>query len=309
MGGCFCIPGEPSLSWGPGKEAPSKDLTISSGLVSSSEDKEKCFVSQNMTPDLTLSFTVKSRSRRCVNGPLQEAARRRLWALENEDQESQKAQFLITFKTVEEIWKFSTYLNLGYVSVCLEQLLFDHKYWLNWRLVEDTEIQVAMCSVAQPAEKEGECLTLCKNELISVKIVDGGSEWEGVSLVTGQRGLVPVSVLEPLPLPFHQWFLKNYPGSCGLSRKRDWTGSYQIGMAEFLLPCLLALSSGRGKCKALREYEREEKDELNFHQGESIEIIGFVIPGLQWFIGKSVHSGEVGFVPTRSIDPDSYSPV
>ena len=30
---------------------------------------------------------MKSRSRRCVNGPLQEAARRRLWALENEDQE------------------------------------------------------------------------------------------------------------------------------------------------------------------------------------------------------------------------------
>nr|XP_036862093.1 SH3 domain and tetratricopeptide repeat-containing protein 2 isoform X2 [Manis javanica] len=286
------------------------------------------------TSDLALPFTVRSRSRRCVNGRLQEAARRRLWALENEDQEvralfkdlsarlvgiqSQKAQFLITFKTMEEIWKFSTYLNLGYVSVCLEHLLFDHKYWLNWRLVEDTEIHVsvddthletiylglliqeghffcrATCSVAQPAEKEGECLTLCKNELISVKIVEGGSEWEGVSLVTGQRGLVPVSVLEPLPLPFHQWFLKNYPGSCGLSRKRDWTGSYQIG---------------RGKCKALRGHEREEKDELNFRQGESIEIIGFVVPGLQWFIGKSVHSGEVGFVPTRSVDPDSYSPV
>ena len=27
--------------------------------------------------------------------------------------QSQKAQFLITFKTMEEIWKFSTYLNLG----------------------------------------------------------------------------------------------------------------------------------------------------------------------------------------------------
>lgn len=27
--------------------------------------------------------------------------------------QSQKDQFLITFKTVEEIWKFSTYLNLG----------------------------------------------------------------------------------------------------------------------------------------------------------------------------------------------------
>uniref|UniRef100_A0A8C0QC12 SH3 domain and tetratricopeptide repeats 2 n=1 Tax=Canis lupus familiaris TaxID=9615 RepID=A0A8C0QC12_CANLF len=318
----------------PGKETPSKNPTVSTECIALSEEKEKCFVPQNMTPDLTLSFSVKSRSRRCVNGPLQEAARRRLWALENEHQEvcalfkdlsarlvgiqSQKAQFLITFKTMEEIWKFSTYLNLGYVSACLEHLLFDHKYWLNCRLVEDTEIQVsvdekhletiylalliqeghffcrAMCSVAQPAEKEGEYLTLCKKELISVKIVEGESEWEGVSLVTGQRGLVPLSALEALPLPFHQWFLKNYPGSCGLSRKRNWTGSYQIG---------------RGKCKAWKDYEREEKDELTFHQGESIEIIGFVIPGLQWFIGKSTRSGEVGFVPTRNIDPESYSPM
>ncbi|XP_062944152.1 SH3 domain and tetratricopeptide repeat-containing protein 2 [Cynocephalus volans] len=334
MGGCFCIPGERSLSCAPGKGTSSKDPTILSECLSATEYKEKCFLPRNMTTDLTLSFCVKSRSRKCVNAPLQEAARRRLWALENEDQEvralfkdlsarlvsiqSQRAQFLLTFKTMEEIWKFSTYLSLGYVSTCLEHLLFDHKYWLNCRLVEDTEIQVsiddthletiylglliqeghffcrAMCSVAQPAEKEGEYLTLCKNELISVKIDEGGSEWEGVSLVTGQRGLVPVSALEPLPLPFHQWFLKNYPGSCGLSRKRDWTGSYQIG---------------RGRCKALKDYQQEEKDELSVCQGESIEIIGFVIPGLQWFIGKSMSSGEVGFVPTRNIDPDSYSPL
>ncbi|XP_036900860.1 SH3 domain and tetratricopeptide repeat-containing protein 2 isoform X1 [Sturnira hondurensis] len=343
MGGCFCIPREPTLSWGPGKETPSQDLASSSEFRSAPKDKEKCFPLQNMTPDLMLSFSVKSRSRRCVNGPLQEAARRRLWALENEDQEvralfkdlsarlvgiqSQKSQFLITFKTMEEIWKFSTYLNLGYVSACLEHLLFDHKYWLNCRLVEDTEIQVsvddkhletiylalltqeglfslsaghffcrATCPVAQPAEKEGECLILCKNELISVKTAEGEgeSEWEGMSLVTGQRGPVPVSALEPLPLPFHQWFLKNYPGSCGLSRKRDWMGSDQIGS---------------GKCKAWKGYEREEQDELNFCRGDSIEIIGFVIPGLQWFIGRSTCSGEVGFVPTGNIDPDSYSPM
>ncbi|XP_060036715.1 SH3 domain and tetratricopeptide repeat-containing protein 2 isoform X2 [Erinaceus europaeus] len=332
MGGCFCIPGEPSLSWGPGKETSSKEPAISSEALSSSEDKEKCFLPQTMTPDLTLSFSVKSRSRKCVNGSLQEVARRRLWALENEDQEvqalfkdlsarlvriqSQKAQFLITFKTMEEIWKFSTYLNLGYVSLCLEHLLFDQKYWLNCRLVEDTEIQVSMddkklekmylglliqeghfvCravrSVIEPAEKEGECLTLCKNELVSVKMAEGESDWEGVSLMTGQRGLVPVSALEPLQLPFHQWFLKNYPGSCGHCRKRDWTGPYQIG---------------RGKCKAWKDYEKEEKDELTLQQGESIEIIGFVIPGLQWFLGKSLCSGEVGFIPTRNIDPNSYS--
>ncbi|MBZ3878075.1 SH3 domain and tetratricopeptide repeat-containing protein 2 [Sciurus carolinensis] len=267
-----------------GKEGPSKEPIISSEGLSSSEHKEKCFLPQNVTPDLTLSFCVRSRSRKCVNGPLQESARKRLWALENQDQDvralfkdlsarlvsiqSQKAQFIITFKTMEEIWKFSTYLNLGYVSTCLEHLLFDHKYWLNYRLVEDTEIQVtvddehletmylslliqeghffcrALCSLAQPAEKEGECLTLCKNELISVKISEGESEWEG-----------------------------------------------------------------RGRCKASNDYERKEKDELSFCQGESIEIVGFIIPGLQWFIGKSVSSGEVGFVPTRSIDPDSCSPM
>ncbi|XP_021085508.2 SH3 domain and tetratricopeptide repeat-containing protein 2 isoform X2 [Mesocricetus auratus] len=333
MGGCFCIPGERSLPWGPGKEGPSKDLPRSSEDTSSLENRRKCFLPQNMTQDLALSFCVKSRSRRCVNALLQEVARRRLWALENENHEvcalfkdlsarlvsiqSQKDQFLITFKTVEEIWKFSTYLNLGYVSTCLEQLLFDHKYWLNCRLVDDTEIQVSvddnhlenihlglllqeghfLCrathSVAQPDEKEGEYLTLCKNELISV-LPEGESEWEGVSLVTGQRGLVPVSALEPLSVPFHQWFLKNFPGICGLPRKRDWTGSCQIG---------------KGRCKALMDYQQEEKDELSFVQGENIEILGFVIPGLQWFIGKSVSSGEVGFVPTRSIDADSCSPV
>ncbi|XP_073932793.1 SH3 domain and tetratricopeptide repeat-containing protein 2 isoform X3 [Castor canadensis] len=334
MGGCFCIPRERSLSWDPGKGGPSKDPTVSSECKSSSEYKEKCFLPQNTTADLTLSFCVKSRCRRSAYATLQEAARRRLWELESEDQDaralfkdlsarlvsiqSQRAQFLITFKTVEEIWRFSTYLNLGYVSTCLEYLLFDHKYWLNCRLVEDTEIQVsvddnhletiylglliqeghffcrALCSVVPSAEKEGECLTLCKNELISVKLWEGESEWEGMSLVTGQRGLVPVSALEPLPVPFHQWFLKNYPGSCDLSRKKDWTGSYQIG---------------RGRCKAVKDYQQKEKGELNFLQGESFEIIGFVIPGLQWFIGKSVSSGEVGFVPTRSIDPDSYSPM
>lgn len=67
--------------------------------------------------------------------------------------------------------------------------------------------------------------------------------------------------------------------------------------------------TGRGKCKAWKDYEREEKDELNLCQGDSIEIIGVIIPGLQWFIGKSTCSGEVGFVPTRNIDPDSYSPM
>lgn len=33
---------------------------------------------------------------------------------------------------------------LGYVSACLEHLLFDHKDWLNCSLVEDAEVQVSV---------------------------------------------------------------------------------------------------------------------------------------------------------------------
>lgn len=33
-----------------------------------------------------------------------------------------------------------------------------------------------------------------------------------------------------LPVSTGRWFLKNYPGICGLPRKRDWTGSCHIGM-------------------------------------------------------------------------------
>lgn len=87
--------------------------------------------------------------------------------------------------------------------------------------------------------------------------------------------------------------------------ERQWEAP--LSLPSVADPCALS-PTGRGKCKAWKDYEAEEKDELNFRQGESIEIIGFVIPGLQWFIGKSACSGAVGFVPTRSIDPDSYSP-
>lgn len=30
------------------------------------------------------------------------------------------------------------------MSICLEHLFFDHTYWLNSRLVDDTEIQVSV---------------------------------------------------------------------------------------------------------------------------------------------------------------------
>ncbi|NXX76610.1 S3TC2 protein, partial [Urocolius indicus] len=281
--------------------------------------------------EISLFFSVESRSSQCLNAQLQEAARKKLWALECDDRDvcalfkelsarlvcmqAQEDRFLLTFKTLEEVWKFSTYLTLGYVGSCLEQLLFDREYWLNCALMEDTEIRVsvdedhlatiyvglllqegnffsrAVPGVCQP-EQEG--LQLCRNELIHVKSVGDESKWEGMSLLTGQRGLVPVAALEPIPHPFHQWFLKNYTVSFGISQEISGITSQPIV---------------KGRCTATEDHRGAAWDELSFSKGDSIEVIGFFIPGLPWFVGKSLSSGSVGFVPTGSVNPEACQPL
>ncbi|NXX19774.1 S3TC2 protein, partial [Podargus strigoides] len=284
--------------------------------------------------EISLFFSVESRSSRCLNSQLQEAARKKLWALESDDRDvcalfkelsarlvcmqAQEDRFLLTFKTLEEVWKFSTYLNLGYVGSCLEQLLFDREYWLNCALMEDTEVRVTVdedrlatiymglllqegnfFSRAVPgvwqSEQEGEeGLQPCKNELIHVKNVGEESKWEGVSLLTGQRGLVPVTALEPIPHPFYQWFLKNYAVSFGISQEISGMTSQPIV---------------KGRCTATEDHRGAALGELSFSKGDSIAVIGFLIPGLPWFVGKSLSSGSIGFVPARYINPEACEPL
>ncbi|XP_009081079.1 PREDICTED: SH3 domain and tetratricopeptide repeat-containing protein 2, partial [Acanthisitta chloris] len=280
---------------------------------------------------ISLFFSMESRSSRCLNPQLQEAARKKLWALESDDRDvcalfkelsarlvcvqAQEDRFLLTFKTLEEVWKFSTYLNLGYVGRCLEQLLFGQEYWLNCALVEDTEVRVTVdedhlatiymglllqeghfFSRAVPgvwkAEQEGEKgLKLCKNELIHVKGVE--SKREGMSLLTGQRGMVTMAALEPIPRPFHQWFLKNYSVSFGISQEISGTTQPIV----------------KGRCRATEDHRGAAWDELSFSKGDSIEVIGFFVPGLPWFMGRSLSSGSIGFVPTQHINPEAWEPL
>ncbi|NXM70975.1 S3TC2 protein, partial [Serilophus lunatus] len=279
--------------------------------------------------EISLFFSIESRSSRCLNSQLQEAARKKLWALESDDRDvcalfkelsarlvcmqAQEDRFLLTFKTVEEIWKFTTYLTLGYVGSCLEQLLFDQEYWLNYALMEDTEIRVTVnkdhlstiykdllfqegnfFSRAVPSvwktEQEGEeGLKLHKNELIHVKNVGEDSKWEGMSLLTGQRGMVSVRALDPIPHPFYQWFLKSYAMSFGTSQEISGTTSQPIVT---------------GRCTATEDHRGAAWDELSFSKGDTIEVIGFFIPGLPWCVGKCLSSGSIGFVPTRYISPE-----
>ncbi|XP_047936345.2 SH3 domain and tetratricopeptide repeat-containing protein 2 isoform X3 [Anser cygnoides] len=291
-------------------------------------------VGESFLPEISLFFSVESRSSRCLNSQLQEAARKKLWALESDDRavhalfkelsarlvcvQAQEDRFLLTFKTLEEVWKFSTYLTLGYVGNCLEQLLFGQEYWLNCALMEDTAIRVSMDEdrlatiylglllqegnffsravpgVCQPEEEGEEGLRLRRNELIHVKNIGEESMWEGMSLLTGQRGLVPVAALEPVPHPFYQWFLKNYAVSFGISQEISGATSQPIV---------------KGRCTATEDYKGAAWDELSFSKGDSIEIIGFLIPGLPWFVGKSLSSGSIGFVPTRCINATACEPL
>ncbi|KAI1234243.1 hypothetical protein IHE44_0003960 [Lamprotornis superbus] len=285
-------------------------------------------------PEISLSFSVESRSSRRRNSQLQEAARKKLWGLGSDDRgvcalfkelsarlvcmQAHEDRFLLTFKTLEEVWKFSTYLTLGYVGSCLEQLLFAQEFWLDCALVEDTELRVTMdeehlatiymdlllqegnfFSRAVPgawkSEQEGEeGLQLCRNELIHVKSVGQDSRWEGMSLLTGQRGVVPVTALQPIAQPFYQWFLKNYAVSFGVSQEISGTSSQAIV---------------KGRCIATKDHRGAAWDELSFSKGDPIEIIGFFIPGLPWFVGKSLSTGSIGFVPTQHVNPEACEPL
>ncbi|NWW33706.1 S3TC2 protein, partial [Panurus biarmicus] len=284
--------------------------------------------------EISLSFSVESRSCRCRNSQLQEAARKKLWALESDDRgvcalfkelsarlvcmQAHEGRFLLTFKTLEEVWKFSTYLTLGYVGTCLEQLLFAQDFWLDCALVEDTELRVSVdeehlatiymdlllqegsfFSRAVPgiwkSEQEGEeGLQLCRNELIHVKSVGQDSKWEGMSLQTGQRGVVPVAALQPIAHPFYQWFLKNYAVGFGLSQEISGTSSQAVV---------------KGRCIATKDHRGAAWDELSFSKGDPIEIIGFFMPGLPWFVGKSLSTGSMGFVPTQHVNPEACEPL
>ncbi|XP_038627177.1 SH3 domain and tetratricopeptide repeat-containing protein 2 [Tachyglossus aculeatus] len=314
-----------------GKDPPSCAPT------STAEAPEQCIQtlsSPAVASGVALGFSVESRSTGRVNDRLQAAARTRLWSLENDSQEveilfkelsarllsiqTQKDQFLITFKTVDEIWKFSTYLNLGLVASCLEHLLLDGSFWLDTALVDDTEVRVevgeaelaamyldlllqeghffarALGPIRPAAGEEAEGLELRSGEMVCVQSPGTGPTWEVVSLSTGRRGLVPRSAVQPLPNPFQQWFLRTHPVSCRVAWHGGPVGPQQIRS---------------GQCRAVDDCPGEGPDELSFCQGDTIQVVGLLVPGLQWFLGKSSLTGDVGFVRTEHVDLSSCKPL
>ncbi|XP_078398159.1 SH3 domain and tetratricopeptide repeat-containing protein 1 isoform X2 [Cetorhinus maximus] len=284
----------------------------------------------NWETDILLKLIMKRQTTGLPDVQLQDKLRGKLRILENDCGEvislfselsarllsihSDQDLIVITFKTFEEIWKFSTYYSLGFVGHCMENLLLDQGFWLNCIDEEDARIEVqiseeslkimykglllqeGMFFVSYPfslQENEENDQEPKQNDLVVVDNAKSGSKWSGQSLVSGKKVLVPKSHMELL-IPFHQWFFKKYSG--GIDVPNNMT-------AEFPQPL------GQGCCMAAVDYDGFGADELSFQLGDRIAIIGFLSTCLQWFLGRNEASGKIGFVKINHVKPKDFMPL
>ncbi|XP_033489416.1 SH3 domain and tetratricopeptide repeat-containing protein 2 isoform X2 [Epinephelus lanceolatus] len=310
---------EPDSYWKK-KEAFLRGSTVSLGEKFSSE--------------IVLLFTGRRRSSVAPDRALQEALRTRLRVVESNSQDviqlfkdlsarlvcvhAEKDSFVLTFKTVEEIWKFSTYLALGFVARCLENFLCDQSFWLDPELLSDLQISVtvdeehlatlylglllqegsffakALFTRSEQDEDDEEQLSFKKNDLLMVRDTGQDNMWEGTMLSTGNHGLVPLNAMQPLPYPFYQWFLRKYPGNAGCSPAEKEPFEHSIVT---------------GSCVAVVDYSPVGPDELQLSQGDIVEIQGLLVRGLGVFIGTHTSTGHTGFVHKAHVKPLDTEPL
>ncbi|XP_075999814.1 SH3 domain and tetratricopeptide repeat-containing protein 1 [Genypterus blacodes] len=223
---------------------------------------------------------------------------------------------LVSFKTFEDILKFSTYYTAGFLSHCVENLLFDEKLWLS-SLEKDVSIEVsiqeetlsliyrgilmhdgslfASCSSSQmfDSSTSGGDLYLEQGDIAQFEPPFMGSGWTVHCLADGARGTSAKPSLEPV-VPFHQWFLKAY--------------AENILVGDGKPACDFPLLFARGTCLVTTEYDAERPDELSVAPGDRITIVGLLVSCLVWFTGRKEATGEVGLVKTSLVKPsdDTY---
>ncbi|KAM4854999.1 SH3 domain and tetratricopeptide repeat-containing protein 1 [Thomomys bottae] len=257
---------------------------------------------------------------------LQEALRRRLRLLENDSRDvarvlgelsarllsvhSDQDRIMVTFKTFEEIWKFTTYHALGFTHHCLENLLVDPAHWLLSPREEEEETAIRVL-VDQDVLRlihesllvqEGRFFVLCPDQRVRattcsekgrrrpLQPASGGPLSEAPSQGDAPRSSPsvcseePEAVPAPEPLtPFHQWALRVPWGP---------TADTDCGPMAHGVPCM-----GLGLASAMADCQGSAPEEMSFHSGDVIEVLGAQVPGLPWCVGRHVATGRVGFVP------------
>ncbi|XP_056411015.1 SH3 domain and tetratricopeptide repeat-containing protein 1 [Hyla sarda] len=254
---------------------------------------------------------------------LQAELRNRLRLLENDNKEvaavfcelsarllsieSDKDIITVTFRTLEEIWKFSTYYSLGLVNHCMENIFLDQSFWLTSPEEEDTGIKVLLSEASLSLiyksllMEEGMYFVLCSdNSVEQAVVVDGtvqimqssaaegpSTAWPETDPSTSDRELSPQTITEPL-CPFHQWFLKT-------NLSADLMGISKSGHGNHIV--------STGWVEAMINHEGEAPDEISYQSGDMIEIVTTYIECMEWFVGRNLTTGSVGFVQTYNMKP------
>uniref|UniRef100_A0A8C8BAH8 SH3 domain and tetratricopeptide repeats 1 n=1 Tax=Otus sunia TaxID=257818 RepID=A0A8C8BAH8_9STRI len=266
------------------------------------------------SPDISLKLMMVRRKSGCPDYRLQRQLRGQLRLLENDSREvmavfselsarllsihSDQDLIVVTFKTFEEIWKFLTYHSLGFINHCMENLFLDQSFWLYSQEEEETGIEVYINEKSlnlmyrSLLVQEGAFFVLCPDNLVrKITATDNeiNTDFETRALaedatggsVDGDMTMLPNASLEPL-IPFHHIFiLLNY-------------------CKYYLFPCYTAM----GSCLAVMNYESIMSEEMSFQEGDKIEILGYFIECMEWFLGRHVFTGQIGFVKTSHVKLD-----
>uniref|UniRef100_A0A8D2Q1A1 SH3 domain and tetratricopeptide repeats 1 n=1 Tax=Varanus komodoensis TaxID=61221 RepID=A0A8D2Q1A1_VARKO len=75
-----------------------------------------------------------------------------------------------------------------------------------------------------------------------------------------------------------------------------------------LLYLLILYYAATGFSIAIISHESTVPDEIGFQKGDKIEIIGYFVKCMEWFVGRHVPTGQVGFVQSSHVKPDDFKP-
>ncbi|XP_061849204.1 SH3 domain and tetratricopeptide repeat-containing protein 1 [Colius striatus] len=276
---------------------------------------------ENFPTDISLTLMMVRRKSGCPDPSLQRQLRGQLRLLENDSREvisvfselsarllsihSDQDLIVVTFKTFEEIWKFLTYHSLGFINHCLENLFLDQSFWLYSQEEEETGIEVCINEKSlnlmyrSLLVQEGEFFVLCcdgsirkimatDNEINTYFETGAFTEDATGGSMDSDMTVLSNAPLKPL-IPFHQWFLKAYSNPIDFTYKPESKSIRKVAT---------------GSCLAVMNYESVLLEELSFQEGDLIEILGYFIECMEWFLGRHMFTGQIGFVKTSHVKLD-----
>ncbi|XP_030047010.1 SH3 domain and tetratricopeptide repeat-containing protein 1 isoform X2 [Microcaecilia unicolor] len=307
--------------------------TAAVAATNSIKSKMKEKTSSQEQNDISLTLVMVRKKSGLPDPYLQGKLRARLRLLENDNKEvmavfselsarllsihSDQDLIIVTFKTYEEVWKFSTYYSLGFVNHCMENLLLDQAFWLfppEEEEEEETGIDVYINEESLNMMykgllmQEGTFFVLCPdNHIQEAAVVDGevrvyqqresspedipGGYAQNIKALLSDKNTLPRSALEPVS-PFHQWFLKAH-------------SILEAGDVFSKVQCTVSNQIAVGFSVAVVDYRSDVPEEISFRCGDRIKIIGSFIECMQWFVGRHMLTGHTGFVKTCHVKADT----